>query len=327
MQTVFTLRFDLRVPDKSPSEIADQYAAAVEMGIWAEEHGCLSVLLCEHHASPDGYMPAPMILATAMAARTKTLRIIIGALLLPLHDPVSVVEEMVVLDHVSRGRVSYTFGLGYRPDEYALFGVPIEKRGAIADEKLDQVLQLLEASKAGTQRIRVTPAPHRPKGPRIAWGGQSKAAARRAGSRGLDFQGSGRVPGIEDAYAEAARAAGFEPGRFSAAVPGEPATIFVSDDLDKAWEEVGPYLLHDASMYAQWNEKSVGVGNVSRGQTVDELREEQGAHRIFTVDEAVAHTRATGSLPLHPLCGGLPPEVAWPYLKDAVREVIPRVSR
>jgi alkanesulfonate monooxygenase SsuD/methylene tetrahydromethanopterin reductase-like flavin-dependent oxidoreductase (luciferase family) len=271
-------------------------------------------------------MPAPMILAAAMATRTKTLRIIIGALLLPLHDPVSVVEEMVVLDHVSRGRVSYTFGLGYRPDEYALYGVPIEHRGAIANEKLDQVLELLKASSAATQRIRVTPAPYRPRGPRIAWGGQSKAAARRAGSRGLDFQGSGRVPGIEEAYAEAAHASGFEPGRFSAAVPGNPATIFVSDDLDRAWADVGPYLLHDASMYAQWNEKSVGVGNVSHGQTVDELRAELGAHRIFTVDEAVAYARASGSLPRHPLCGGLPPEIAWPYLQAAVREVIPRVT-
>jgi hypothetical protein len=46
----------------------------------------------------------------------------------------------------------------------------------------------------------------------------------------------------------------------------------------------------------------------------------------MTVDEAVEYLRVKGILPLHPLCGGLPPDVAWPYLERVVNEVLPAAS-
>jgi hypothetical protein len=46
----------------------------------------------------------------------------------------------------------------------------------------------------------------------------------------------------------------------------------------------------------------------------------------MTVDEAVAHIRTAGRLSLHPLCGGLPPERAWPYLRRVVEDVLPKAS-
>ena len=147
---MFTMRFDLRVPGMGPAEVADQYAAAIDMVEWAEDKGCVAAVVSEHHASPDGYLPAPLILAAAMAARTRTVHIAVGAALLPLYDPVRLAEEIVVLDHISRGRVSYTFGLGYRADEYDLFGVPYAERGRVADAKLDALLGALEAASVGT---------------------------------------------------------------------------------------------------------------------------------------------------------------------------------
>ena len=47
----------------------------------------------------------------------------------------------------------------------------------------------------------------------------------------------------------------------------------------------------------------------------------------MTVDEAVDFVRTHFVLPLHPLCGGIPPEVAWPYLRRVVDEVLPRRRR
>ncbi|MFA5882432.1 MAG: LLM class flavin-dependent oxidoreductase [Acidimicrobiia bacterium] len=323
---MFTMRFDLRVPGKSPAEIADQYAAAIEMAEWAEDKGCVAAVISEHHASPDGYLPAPVILATAMAARTKTLSIAVGAALLPLYDPVKLAEEMIVLDHISRGRVSYVFGIGYRSDEYDLFGLPYEQRGRLADEKLDKILEVLDASSAATRDIRITPAPFTPGRPAVSWGGASKAAARRAGSRGLDLFGSGTCEGIEETYAEAARAAGREPGQCMVPQPGTPMTVFVNDDQDTGWAEVGPYLMNDVLSYAEWNEDSKNVASLSYSKTAEELRAERGAHRIFTVDEAVEYAKTAFVLPLHPLCGGLAPEVAWPYLRRVVDEVMPRLA-
>lgn len=320
------MRFDLRVPGKSAEERADQYAAAVDMVEWAEDKGCVAVIVSEHHASPDGYLPAPLVLATAMAARTRSVPIAVGAALLPLYEPVRLAEEMVVLDHLSRGRVSYVFGIGYRPDEYALFDLPYHDRGALADAKLERILEVLAAAASEEEPVRITPAPFTPGGPKLSWGGASRVAARRAGRHGLDFFGSGTAPGLEEAYAEAARAAGHEPGSCVVPQPQTPMTVFVNDDQDTAWREVGPYLMHDVLSYAEWNEDSREVASLSYSKTVEDLREERGAHRIFTVDEAVEHVRTSFVLPLHPLCGGLPPDIAWAYLRRVVDEVLPRVA-
>ena len=61
---MFTLRFDMRAKD-GPDSAADLYAAAVEMAAFGEENGAAALIVSEHHASPDGYLPAPLILASA----------------------------------------------------------------------------------------------------------------------------------------------------------------------------------------------------------------------------------------------------------------------
>ncbi len=51
-----------------------------------------------------------------------------------------------------------------------------------------------------------------------------------------------------------------------------------------------------------------------------------GAYRILSVEEAVAHTRKGAPLPLHPLVGGLPPEIAWRYLRVAMKASMPATT-
>jgi hypothetical protein len=134
---------------------------------------------------------------------------------------------------------------------------------------------------------------------------------------------------LREAYVEAAREAGFEPGMCVLPTRAVPGTVFVHDDLDEGWNEVGPYLLADATMYAGWN-KDTGhdTVNLSTGRTIDELRAERAAHQVLSVGEAIESARRWGRLPLNPLCGGCPPEMAWRYLKRAVEQVVPalRVS-
>src|SRR3712207_5932527 len=116
----------------------DLYAAGLEMAVYAESRGCLTAVVCEHHGVEDGYLPSPVVLATAMAARTKTLPINVAVVVLPLYDPVRLAEEVVVLDMISRGRVSYVAGLGYRPEEYEMLGVDFARRGRLADERSEE---------------------------------------------------------------------------------------------------------------------------------------------------------------------------------------------
>src|SRR4051812_32656354 len=110
VEPMFTLRFDMRAPVGS-APAADLYAAAVDMCAWAEDRGAVMAVLSEHHATADGHLPAPHLLAAAIAARTKHLAILLAAVPITFWDPVRLAEQISVLDIIARGRVSYAFGI------------------------------------------------------------------------------------------------------------------------------------------------------------------------------------------------------------------------
>jgi hypothetical protein len=68
------------------------------------------------------------------------------------------------------------------------------------------------------------------------------------------------------------------------------------------------------------------VASITTAATVDELRAENRTHRIVTVDEAVQMIKSGAPLQLHPLIGGLPPDIAWRYLRTVTDVVMPQVS-
>jgi alkanesulfonate monooxygenase SsuD/methylene tetrahydromethanopterin reductase-like flavin-dependent oxidoreductase (luciferase family) len=323
---MFMMRFDMRAPEFG-APTTELYAAALEMATWAESRGALVGVVCEHHTMTDGYLPSPLVLATAMAARTSSLSIMTAALILPLYDPIRLAEDMVVLDIISGGRVSYVMAVGYRPEEFEHHGVDFTTRGRLVDEQLALLLRAKtgESFEHEGRRIHVTPAPVTPGGPRISWGGGSPAAARRAGRFGLDFLAQGGGAELEEVYATEARAQGHEPGYCMVPSTDMATTVFVADDLDRAWAELGPHLLHDVLSYAAINEGNTHTASLSRATSVEELRAEDRTHRILTVDEALAMIKGGHPLPLQPLVGGLPPEIAWRYLRIVTDEVMPRV--
>src|SRR6202012_4109241 len=132
---MFTLRFDMRSPGWA-GPAGDLYAAAIDMCAWAETRGAFLAVLSEHHGADDGHLPAPLLLASAIAARTHQLAILLAAVPIPLWDPVRLAEEMSVLDLIRRGRVWYAFGVGHRHEEFEHFGVDMTTRGRVADEML-----------------------------------------------------------------------------------------------------------------------------------------------------------------------------------------------
>jgi alkanesulfonate monooxygenase SsuD/methylene tetrahydromethanopterin reductase-like flavin-dependent oxidoreductase (luciferase family) len=277
-------------------------------------------MLSEHHGTDDGHLPAPHILAAAIAARTTQLAILLAAVPIPFWDPVRLAEEMSVLDIISKGRVWYAFGIGHRAEEYEHFGIDMHQRGKLADESLALLRRLLlsEPVDHKGRSIHVTPVPATAGGPYMLIAGGSKAAARRAAKYGLGFISQTDSPGLKEFYESECRANGHEPGVMQFPVPGAPTTVFVADDVDRAWDELGPYLLHDAVTAASYRHGNDSVASISRADSVAALREGEGPYRIFAVDEAASYIRNGKPLPLLPLCGGVPPDVAWPYLERAV---------
>jgi len=323
---MYTMRFDMRAP-ASGGEPADLYQAALEMAAWGEKNGCMAIQVSEHHRSSDGYLPAPLILASALAARTTTLPIQVAALVLPLHDPVEIAEQMSVLDLVSKGRVSYVMAVGYVPAEYAMYGREMKARGKRMEECLEVLQRALRGEEFEYQGrpVKVTPAPLTEGGPLMWMGGGTAVVARRAARFGMGLLAMGGDPGLEAIYLEACEVFGNPPGLFVNPEPGQALSAFVARDPDEAWANWGPHLLHDAMAYAEWMGDDIESATKSSSLTVESLRAEKGNYQIFSPEEAIAEIEARGRLQLQPLCGGLPPKYAWESLETLVRDVLPHV--
>ncbi len=325
---MFTMRFDLRAPGLDPERTAALYRAAIEMSAWAETRGCLQVQVSEHHGSADGYLPAPLVLASAIATATQQLPIQVAALIVPLHDPIELAEQMAVLDLISRGRVSYITAVGYVPSEAEMLGRPFSGRG----KRLEAALAAMKKAWAGEpfefegRRVHVTPKPFTPGGPMLVMGGNSRIAARRAARFGMGLIAQGGDPTIETDYLEACEELGQTPGACILPPPGTVMSAFVARDVDAAWEKIGPHMLHDAQAYAAWMGDEQESSTKSTAGAVDALRAENGPYRIFSVEEAIAYVKQSGPLLTQPLCGGLAPEVAWQSLELIVDEVMPAVT-
>jgi alkanesulfonate monooxygenase SsuD/methylene tetrahydromethanopterin reductase-like flavin-dependent oxidoreductase (luciferase family) len=316
-----TMRFDLRAPDFGPPA-AELYAAMLEQAVWAEAHGFDSVGLSEHHGSDDGYCPSPVVMAAAVAGRTSSIRILIAALVLPLYDPVRLAEDLAVLDLASGGRVDLVIGAGYRPEEVAMYGLGMDDRVPL----LEDGMAVLRAAWTGEEfeyrgrRIRITPRPFRPQGPALLMGGATPGAARRAARLGdgfLPVDGSLWAE-YEAACAELGKEAGPPPP-----VNGPPF-VHVADDPDEAWAKIAPHALHETNSYGEWLTSAAGIARYTPTDDADALRA-GGGYAVVTPEQCVALARSTGGLVLHPLMGGLPPDLAWESLELVAAKVLPEL--
>ena len=321
------LRFDLRRAPFSPVEHAALYAAALEMAEYADARGLTALSLSEHHAVDDGFLPSPIVFAAALAARTAKVRITISALLATLYDPVKLAEDLAVLDLTSRGRVSTTLGMGYRAEEYASFGKDYAARGKLLDECVELLLKAWsgEPFEWRGRTVRVTPRGFTRPHPPINAGGQSLAAARRAARFGLPYQPASNDREMIALYTSECARLG---KRALVLPPGSGETLWIARDVERAWRELGPYLLYEATTYASWQPATQQSSTVhSRARSVDELRSE-GKFRVLTPDECVALAKQQGpwaALVLYPLCGGTPPELGWESVRLLCEEVLPRL--
>ena len=107
----------------------------------AEESGFEACFFGEHHQDKDGFLPSPLIVATAVAAQTRHLHVGTSVMLLPLHHPVHVAEDVITLDLVSKGRVILGVGIGYQAADFQAFAVPMEHRVALFEEGVEIIRQ------------------------------------------------------------------------------------------------------------------------------------------------------------------------------------------
>lgn len=321
----FVTRYDFRAPGADPATRREIFGRATEQAAYVEKHGMAALMLSEHHSSDDGYLPSPIVVASAFAAVTSTIPISVSALLVNLYDPLRLAEDVAVLDHLSGGRVSYTIGLGYRREEYALLGRPWETRG----RDIEAALQVMLAAWTGAEfehegrRVRVTPTPYTRPHPILFYGGGSPAAARRAARLGLNFAPQDSDPALKRLYDNECRAQGREPGFTMQAPPG-PANVFCSEDPDAFWARHGQHLLADARGYAAWRPTDANSYVRDDSTTVEELRS-AGTYVVLTPVDLIEKCRSKEIrlVTSHPACGGLPEQPSWESLRLICETVVP----
>jgi alkanesulfonate monooxygenase SsuD/methylene tetrahydromethanopterin reductase-like flavin-dependent oxidoreductase (luciferase family) len=320
------VRFDMRAPEWGPATPGELYRASLDMAAWADRIGLDTIVLSEHHDSDDGFLPSPIVAAAAVAGRTERIGIALSALLLPLYDPIKAAEDLAVLDLLSAGRVSTILGLGYRPEEYAMFDAPWDGRGRWFDDCIEALLRAWSGERFEFRghSVRVTPRPASRPHPLLFVGGRSKLAARRAARFGLPFFPDSGDPELRRTYEEACRAEGREPG-LVITPPPQVSYTFVHDDPERLWDRIGRHLLHEALTYRGWQQDGSSSSASTDAATVDELKA-GSLFEIMTPDEAVQAFRGGRLALLYPLCGGIPPEVAWESLELFERDVLPAVD-
>ena len=131
---------------QSPSARSSQeiYERGLEQAQAAEALGYRNIWLAEHHFSTYGYLSRPLQLATYIAAKTTKLRVGTAVIVVPLHHPLVIAEEIAMADVLSGGRLDIGLGRGYQRYEFERFGLKLDSDGQRWDEALDIVVKSFE---------------------------------------------------------------------------------------------------------------------------------------------------------------------------------------
>jgi probable F420-dependent oxidoreductase len=284
--------------------------ALVDMAVCAEQAGVDTVMLSEHvvlgpsagaagrmqnprdYAAPGNQDPATpwpdsIVLAAAIAAATRELRIALAAIIAPLRHPLLLAKQLATLDLVAEGRLVVQPTVSWATEEYAALGVPFGHRGAILDEQLEAMRAAWTETPAAFAGVHFRfadvycePKPHRPEGPRMWFGGQTlhSALIRRIVRYGSGFHPFGTPTDAElGRLREAMAAAGRDVaelelvggirGRFAG--PGDVA------DLDEALAGVPGELARGFTSIcfkpAMFTDDRDDLGNVC-GRVVERVR-------------------------------------------------------
>jgi len=321
-----SMSFDLRHPSQFPTSGAALYRAALDMSAWADERGFATIGLGEHHQSPDGYIPAPLLFASAVGACTRRIRVRCSVLLAVLYDPIRLAEEIAVADLCLGGRLDVGLGVGYVEHDFEAFGRDFSTRG----DALDDLIPLLRRAWTGEPfeyrgtTVQVTPRPVQDPMP-ISVGGASRRGVERAVNLADGYFPPGMPAGWKRYRALTIEAGRPDPGEYP---PSGPIFLWVTTDpKEEVWEQLAPHIRHQIDSYAAWTASAYGEaqGPFVAARDIKSLRQ-GGTYEVLTPEETVALVERLGPggrLSLNPLLAGIDPAAAWQMLELFEREVLP----
>ena len=248
----YGLWYDFRNPEPWQQDFETFYAQRMAQISAAEDMGFDSVWLTEHHFCEDGYTPSPLVLASAIGARTSRMRIGTNLMLLPLHDPVRLAEDSASLSLLTGGRFDLGVGIGYRQLEFDQFKRKLSHRPSLVEEGIEVIRRAwsgepvnFSGKRFEVGDLRVTPAPVNKPG--ILLGGMVEPAIERAARIADGFLCTGGI-GL-DIYSEALHKLG-KPIDSGNAVLG--CWAIIADDPEAEAARIGDHVLYQINEYIKW---------------------------------------------------------------------------
>lgn len=237
------LTFD-RYRDMSQADAFGQAFTEIDL---AEEVGLHSVWLAEMHFAGDrSVLASPLVVASAVAARTKNLRMGTAVQVLPLTNPVRLAEEVATLDHISQGRFDFGIGRSGLARSYVGYNIPYGESQGRFYECLDILRKAwtedafsYEGEFYSYHNVAVSPKPYQQPYPPIRMAAGSNETYPMVGRMGLPIFLSLRTVSIEDLQISVAD---YKKAWHDAGQPGDPdlamrIPVYVADTMEEALSE------------------------------------------------------------------------------------------
>ena len=272
---------------------------------------------------------------TAIAPR---LRIILGLVLVPLHKPLDLAEQLATLDLLSGGRLVFGAGIGYRDVEFKAFGVPRGKMGPRFEECMTAIRRLwtedfvdMKGSHFELDHATCPIKPLQKPTPPIWVGANADAAVERAARLGdCWYIGPAVEIGTLERQMELYRRALDAAGKpFPTELPMR-REVFVAKTREEAMRLCAPYLGAKYAAYHSWRQElptdDSGIGQSFESMvgdrfligSPDQVAEQMLAlHRRLGVNHVVMSTE----------WAGMPKSLAVETMEMVARELIPRVRQ
>ncbi|GAA5089558.1 LLM class flavin-dependent oxidoreductase [Nocardia iowensis] len=131
--------------------------------------------------------PEPLVALALVAGATNRIKVQTEVLIAPLREPALLAKQAATLDRMSGGRFVLGVGVGGREDDHLASGTDIRTRGRRLDEQLRIMRRVWSGEPYSTDCGPIGPAPLRPEGPELLFGGFQPAALERVGRWGGGF--------------------------------------------------------------------------------------------------------------------------------------------
>lgn len=336
-----SLGFGMHYSGQSPEgDWESIYRKTLEQAAEAETLGYDVLSVAEHHFLPDGWIPAPTVFLGALAARTDEIDLLTNIVILPLHNPIEIAEQAVVLDLLSGGRFHLGVAVGWRDEEFDAYGIDKSERVGRTVEGI-QLIRRLFTERSVTydgdifqvDELDLMPRPVQESIP-IWYGGQSEYAIRRS-ARMADAWSMSPIETRSELAdsAETYRDALEEQGRSYEDVR-KPLRreAYIAEDDETAWEEVGSSLLYEyQDVYGDYDD--IGHSFDSDGDTeeaIEELREHADGRFIIggpetAIEELTRYREEVGidDVIFRMHFPGLDPEKSGKSMRLVAEEVMP----